>query len=607
MKMLKKAIIFSIIALMDSGQALADWTMYQHDPAHTARSEDAVIQASNVSDLSKSWTFRTRGWVSGTPIVAGGLVYIGSWDGSLYALREGDGSLVWSFNAGRITDNCGNSYGIDSTAAFSDGKLFFASASSSLYALDAATGSLLWEAKLADPAEGFHIWSSPLVFDGKIYIGLASHCDNPCVRGQIFCLNASNGQTLWTFYTAPEGSTGGGVWSSLAVDEQRRLVYATTGNFCSGEDTYSDSIIALQADYGYLVWHYKNINRDSDDLDFGASPVLFDVDGVPMLAAGSKDGHCYCLNRATGQLIWNTEVTDGDSEGGIISSPAAGYGLIFMGTSKNGNEKGKVVALDQRDGHIVWEVEQSKPVYSPATIAGGAVFIGGLDGIVRAYDAMTGLELWSAAEGAPIFGGVSISAGKIFFGSALGNVNSFSVSGPRISIQNLPMGRVGHPYSATLQASGEEPLTWSLASGQLPPGLSLSFTGEITGTPTAEGTFSFTVQVLDKNNQSALASLKIIIEPGELIKLNTPLLGEVWFVGYKYRVSWSATSGINQVDISISRDGGNTWTLLLSKVDASLGSILIKAKKPRSDSVRLKVADSSNPNIFAQSEVFQIK
>jgi hypothetical protein len=59
-----------------------------------------------------------------------------------------------------------------------------------------------------------------------------SHCDTPCVRGTVICVNASNGQVIWTSHTAPQDSIGAGVWSSFAVDPSRRLVYVTSGNFC---------------------------------------------------------------------------------------------------------------------------------------------------------------------------------------------------------------------------------------------------------------------------------------------------------------------------------------------------------------------------------------
>jgi len=229
----------------------------------------------------------------------------------MYALRERDGSVVWSYNSGTLPmiDRCKTTYGIDSTAALSGGRLFFGNGLAQLTGLNATTGQLIWRSQLADPAQAFHIWASPLVFDGKIYIGLASHCVNPCVTGRLVCVDASNGQVLWSFGTAPEGSLGGAVWSSAAVDAGRRMIYVGTGNYCTGTDLHSTAIIALNADTGALLWRFKRLPEgDLNNLDFGASPVLFDISGQPAVAVPSKDGHCYALNRATGELIWDTVV-----------------------------------------------------------------------------------------------------------------------------------------------------------------------------------------------------------------------------------------------------------------------------------------------------------
>jgi len=457
----------------------AEWPMYQQNSAHTGVSAGSLISASNASTLTQAWKFQTQGWVTGTPLVSGGAVYVGSFD-------------------------------------------------SKMYAVDAATGNLIWRTDLDDPDKGFHLWSSPLVSDGKVYVGLASHCDHPCVRGRVVCLDASSGRVLWQFYTAPDGSTGAGVWSSFAIDPHRRVVYATSGNFCEGNDTYGDSFIALNADTGQLVWSYKNLARDRDveNLDFGASPVLFDIAPLEALAAGSKDGHVYALNRATGELIWDTQITDGSTVGGTISSPAAAYGMIFLGGAVGG-KTGKVVALDQRTGRIVWEAAQPSIVIGAAAVAGGAVFIGGTDGTIRAYDASTGSLLWSEHR-ATFYGGVSISGTKVFAGCTDNAVYAFSLN-------------------------------------TSPPPTRLT------------------------------------------IAATSPSSGDVWQVRGKYDITWNAAPGVSNVDVSISRDGGATWTTVASGVDAKTGTLRLKAKKPRSETVVVRITDSADASVSGVSGVFRIR
>jgi outer membrane protein assembly factor BamB len=509
--------------------AVAEWPMYQRDPAHTGYAVASRINAANVTNLNQAWGYQTGSYVTGTPIVSGGMVYVGSWDGKMYALREADGSLVWSLATEQVATNCDTTYGIDSTAAIVAGRLYFGTASCYLYSVDAATGNVIWRTQLADASRGWHLWSSPLVFDGKIYVGLASSCDAPCVRGTIICLSAADGSELWRSYTAPEGSIGAGVWSSFAVDPQRRLVYVASGNFCEGaEDTYGDSILAYNADTGTLAWHFKNEarNRDVENLDFGAAPVLFDVGGVPALALGSKDGYCYAVRRDTGELLWATPVTDGSGDTGIIASAAAANGKIYFG-ARVADGTGKLVALDQRLGQIVWEQPQPVAVYGAAAVANGVVFIGGADGVLRAYDAESGAPLWSAQRGA-MWGGVSVTSDRVFVGS-----NDRSV------------------YSFQLNA--------------------------------------------------------ITPQPRASITMTAPAGGEVWRKKQNYNVTWSITGGVTRVDIALSRDGGTTWEPLAAGIDASAGSLNVKARKPKSINVIVRVSDSSNSSVFGLSGTFRIR
>jgi len=245
------------------------------------------------------------------------------------------------------------------------------------------------------------------------------------------------------------------------------------------------------------------------------------------VAVPSKDGHCYALNRVTGELVWDTVVTDGNSVGGSIASPAAAFGKIFFGATVQ-RTTGKVVALDQRDGRIVWESALSDPVLGAAAVAGGVVFLGGADKALHAYDASTGSQLWNASRNS-MLGGVSISGTSVFVGSLDHNVYAFA-----LPVTPIP------PASAALT-------------------------------------------------------------------LSAPSAGEEWTRGQRYTVTWSASGGVNRVNVSISRDGGATWSFLAQDLDAAAGAFQVKAKKPKSDTVIIRVADSSNPAVYGESGMFSIK
>lgn len=484
--------------------AATAWPMFQRDPAHTGYAVASRIDATNITNLNPSWNYQTGGNVTATPVVSNGMVYAGSWDGTMVALRDSDGSRVWSLAAGQVTDTCGTTYGIDSTAAIVDGRLYFGAANCNLYAVNATNGNVIWRTQLADATRGWHLWSSPLVFEGRIYVGLGSHCSSSCVRGSVICVNAADGSVLWQTFTAPEGSTGAGVMSSLAVDPQRRMVYATTGNVCAGTNLYGNSILAFNADSGAIIWQFQNTarNRDVANLDFAASPVLFDVSGLPALAVGSKDGYCYAVKRDTGELLWEVQVTDGSTTGGILSSAAAANGKIYFGAQVQG-QTGKVVALDQRFGQLVWEQAQPAAVVGAAAIANGMVFIGGGDGTLRAYNAETGATLWNVRRGA-IKGGVSVTFDRVFVGSNDRSIYSFQLfAAPQTSIT------VTSPTEGATWIKGSRyNITWSITGSITRVDINLSRDGGATWTPLATGVDaslgSFNVKAKKPKSTSAI-------------------------------------------------------------------------------------------------------
>jgi eukaryotic-like serine/threonine-protein kinase len=157
------------------------------------------------------WFFSTgsgTGAVSASPSVVEGVVYVGSWNGTMYALDAFSGQALWTFDINDPHPEDRNGFpGIQSSAAVADGVVYFGGADANVYALDAQTGALVWKTSLGDPAtsvEGAHVWSSPAVFNGKVYVGKASHLDNPCVRCALVALDAGTGAEVWRFEPLPE-------------------------------------------------------------------------------------------------------------------------------------------------------------------------------------------------------------------------------------------------------------------------------------------------------------------------------------------------------------------------------------------------------------------
>ena len=154
-------------------------------------------------------------------------------------------------------------------------------------------------------------------------------------------------------------------------------------------------------------------------------------------------------------------------------------------------------------------------------------------------------------------GVASLAVAIIFcvFLAACGGSSSNSGGGgssPAVTTSSLPGGTVGTAYSATLLAtSGTPPYSWSIVSGSLPAGLSLSSGGTISGTPTSAGTSSFTVQVTDSNSRTGSAALSITIQAGAALTITTASLPG-GTVGTAYDATLAASGGAPPYTWSIS-------------------------------------------------------
>ena len=172
--------------------AAEDWPTYLHDVQRQAAGGETFLSTTNAGQLAPLWSFQTGGIVGASPAVVNNVVYEGSWDGYEYALNATNGQLLWKTYLG-ITNAPGcvpPTVGVDSSAAVQDGVVYVGGggneaggSTSYWYALDAATGSVLWKVPIGDNSAtgGNFNWSSPLLYNGYAYIGVASLGDCPLV------------------------------------------------------------------------------------------------------------------------------------------------------------------------------------------------------------------------------------------------------------------------------------------------------------------------------------------------------------------------------------------------------------------------------------------
>ncbi len=266
-------------------------------------------------------------------------------------------------------------------------------------------------------------------------------------RGSVAALDAATGQVVWKTYTIPEeptqigqnaagtatfGPAGAAVWSSPTIDPATGSVYIATGDaYTQPAAATSDAVMALDMATGRVKWTHQVTEGDAftmacgtratdncpdpagPDFDFGQPPILVPLaDGRRMLVLGQKSGEAHGLDPESGELLWTTRVGKGGALGGSEWGSASDGENLYVAISDlafgqggpNSSVGGGLHAIRVRDGSVAWSAEPpvcgDRPGCSPAqsapvTAVPGAVFSGGLDGVLRAYSTADGSVLWS--------------------------------------------------------------------------------------------------------------------------------------------------------------------------------------------------------------------
>jgi glucose dehydrogenase len=273
-----------------------------------------------------------------------------------------------------------------------------------------------------------HISASPIVYQGKVFIGIASG------RSQIVCLDAGTGAVRWRFYTVPNVSTGGGsLWTAAAIDAQRNIVYHATGNpkafSAPGPMLFTESVLAHDLESGELLWFHQVRPRDPFDLDFNTHPLIFDAAHPTQrgetarhcVGAGTKAGGFHVFDRYTGTPYWTAMVTN---SGTALNASAFAYGKIYLVSNSSAPHRGALsvtVALHPYTGEVLWWNPNSSSCQNTIAVANRLLYQGMMDGALQALDVETGQPLWTYKLPGPRQGGISVSNGTLYTSS--GNVS----------------------------------------------------------------------------------------------------------------------------------------------------------------------------------------
>jgi alcohol dehydrogenase (cytochrome c) len=319
--------------LLDGLKDPTKWLMFGGDYTSRRNSPLTQLTPQNVNQLTPQWLFQTPAAAPGrglesTPVVLDGVMYITGNYNHAWALDARTGRTIWHYQRtlpDLLRVCCGM---VNRGAAILGDKLYMGTLDARLVALDRKTGNVLWDATVEEPKNGYSITLAPLVVKNKVIVGVSG--GDFASRGFIDAYDAETGTRAWRFYTVPgageKGSEtwpgvepmlrgGGAVWATGAYDPALNLVYYGTGNpnpdyygdDRKGDNLYTCSLLAIDADTGLLKWHYQFTPHDIHDWDSTQVPVLGDVTiaGQPhkVVMLANRNGFFYVLDRENGKLL----------------------------------------------------------------------------------------------------------------------------------------------------------------------------------------------------------------------------------------------------------------------------------------------------------------
>jgi alcohol dehydrogenase (cytochrome c) len=465
----------------------ASWLSYGKNYYGWRFSPLAQIDTKNVAQLAPAWIMATEVPASNesSPLVLDGMMYLTGSSNNAWAVDLLTGRKVWSYSkpapAG-LGLCCGP---VNRGFAMLGDRLFKVNIQATLVSLDLKTGKLLWEVPLGDYRKGYTATAAPIAVKDMVVTGIAG--GEWGIRGFVDAYDAATGARRWRFYTIPTESEkaaetwggesykhgGGSTWVTGTYDPELNLIYWGVGNpgpdmdgdDRPGDNLYSDSLVAIDADTGKLRWYFQFTPHDVHDWDSVADPVLLDVtiSGKPVKAVvqADRNGFYYVFERATGKLLaaksytkvnWASGIgPDGrpiltgnldPTEQGTLVCPGLGgghnweatayspqTGLYYFGSTDGcqvftkrkqdfiegrqyqagdaeGPPKelnsGSLIAVNPATGAIQWRHEMLRRPPGLLATGGGLVFSGDTDGYLIALDARTGKVLWHFQTGAEI-------------------------------------------------------------------------------------------------------------------------------------------------------------------------------------------------------------
>lgn len=513
------------------------WAMQLGNYAGTRYSELAQITKDNVGKLQVAWTFSTgvlRGH-EGSPLVVGDVMYVHTpFPNTVYALDlKNEGKILWKYHPEQNPDVigvmcCDTVY---RGLAYAEDTIFLHQADTTLVALDAKTGAAKWSVKNGDPAKGETNTATVTIVKDKVLVGISG--GEFGVRGHLTAYSIKDGALAWRAYsTGPDAEMlvdpektmvlgkpigadssltswegdqwqigGGTTWGWVTYDPDLNLVYYGTGNPSTwnpsqrpGDNKWSMTIMARDADTGMAKWFYQKTPHDEWDFDGVNENILADkeIDGQmrKLLVNFDRNGFSYTLDRETGELLvaekydpavnWATHV-EMDKNSDQYGRPQV---VAQYSTEQNGEDVNSTgicpAALGSKDqqpssyspktglfyvptNHVCMDYEPFRVSYAAGQPYVGATLAmfpapdshGGMGNFI-AWDAVEGKIKWSLPEQFSVWSGAMATAGDVvFYGTLEGYLKAVDAeTGKELYKFKTPSGIIGNVF--TYESAGKQ-------------------------------------------------------------------------------------------------------------------------------------------------------
>jgi len=403
----------------------ADWSYYGGDSGGTRFSQLAQINASNVQHLEKAWEYHTgalqpetkqneKAAFEATPILINGVLYLATPFNQIIALDAATGAERWKYdpdvdrsqNYSEVTSRGVAFWSESAGKGACTTRIFEGTIDARLIAVDAATGKkcdAFGDHGQVDLSKDVHprgkgdyqVTSAPTVV-GNLVITGSSIGDNRAFdveRGVVRAYDTRTGALKWSWDpipwdpAVPHQTGAGNAWGTISADPDRDLIFVPTGSagpdfyggMRLGNDEHADSVTALRASTGELVWSYQVVHHDLWDYDVAAEPALITYKGRPAVAVATKMGLLFVLDRETGKPLHDVKeqpVPKSDVEGEQASptQPIPAWDSLVPLGLKNEQVQGEWCAAQVAK-------LRNEGIYTPPSLKGTLVFPGNAGGV----------------------------------------------------------------------------------------------------------------------------------------------------------------------------------------------------------------------------------